>query len=94
MYSMIAPFSGALRTLSASVLLSLPPFMPHASSPLFSSPSLLVSELCSTLEVEAVRRDQFAEFAKAVQVGLLDFQGPQGVKAFFSLMRSRYGQVR
>lgn len=47
----------------------------------------------STLEVEAVRRDQFAEFAKAVQVGLLDFQGPQGVKAFFSLMRSRYGQV-
>ncbi|CAN0052729.1 unnamed protein product, partial [Hapterophycus canaliculatus] len=46
----------------------------------------------STLEVEAVRRDQFAEFAKAVQVGLLDFQGPQGVKAFFSLMRSRYGQ--
>ncbi|CAM9631969.1 unnamed protein product, partial [Ectocarpus sp. 4 AP-2014] len=46
----------------------------------------------STLEVEAVRRDQFAEFAKAVQVGLLDFQGPQGIKAFFSLMRSRYGQ--
>ena len=40
-----------------------------------------------------MRRDQFAEFAKAVQVGLLDFQGPQGVKAFFSLMRSRYGQV-
>lgn len=48
----------------------------------------------STLEVEAVRRDQFAEFAKAVQVGLIDFQGPQGIKAFFSLMRSRYGQVR
>ncbi|CAN0081634.1 unnamed protein product [Ectocarpus sp. 6 AP-2014] len=46
----------------------------------------------SMLEVEAVRRDQFAEFAKAVQVGLLDFQGPQGIKAFFSLMRSRYGQ--
>ncbi|CAM9373029.1 unnamed protein product, partial [Laminaria digitata] len=46
----------------------------------------------STIEVEAVRKDQFAEFAKAVQVGLLDFQGPQGVKAFFSLMRSRYGQ--
>ena len=42
-----------------------------------------------------MRRDQFAEFAKAVQVGLLDYQGPQGVKAFFSLMRSRYGgQVR
>lgn len=48
----------------------------------------------STLEVEAVRRDQFAEFAKAVQVGLVDYQGPQGVKALFSLMCSRYGQVR
>lgn len=45
------------------------------------------------MEVEAVRRDQFAEFAKAVQVGLLDYQGPQGVKSFFSLMKSRYGQV-
>lgn len=48
----------------------------------------------STLEVEAVRRDQFAEFAKAVQVGLVDYQGPQGIKALFSLMCSRYGQVR
>lgn len=47
----------------------------------------------STIEVEAVRKDQFAEFAKAVQVGLLDFQGPQGIQAFFSLMRSRYGEV-
>lgn len=45
------------------------------------------------MEVEAVRRDQFAEFAKAVQVGLLDYQGPQGIKSFFSLMKSRYGQV-
>lgn len=40
-----------------------------------------------------MRKDQFAEFAKAVQVGLLDFQGPQGIQAFFSLMRSRYGEV-
>lgn len=43
--------------------------------------------------MESVRRDQFAEFAKAVQVGLLDYQGPQGVKALFSLMKSRYGKV-
>lgn len=48
----------------------------------------------STIEVEAVRRDQFAEFAKAVQVGLLDYQGPQGIQALFSLMKSRYGEVR
>lgn len=54
----------------------------------------LVSCCYSTLEVEAVRRDQFAEFAKAVQVGLLDYQGSQGIKSFFSLMKSRYGQVR
>lgn len=56
------------------------------------SPHVVIS--CSTLEVEAVRRDQFAEFAKAVQVGLLDYQGVQGIRALFSLMKSRYGNVR
>lgn len=73
---------------------SFPFILPPQVSPVAVAVALLATSLlCSTLEVEAVRRDQFAEFAKAVQVGLLDFQGPQGVKAFFSLMRSRYGQV-
>ncbi|KAG5189795.1 mitochondrial carrier domain-containing protein [Tribonema minus] len=42
-------------------------------------------------EATKQRRQQFAEFAGAVEVGLLDYQGAQGARALFSLLRSRYG---
>ncbi|CAM9199499.1 unnamed protein product [Phaeothamnion confervicola] len=41
-------------------------------------------------QVAVARRAQFAEFAEAVELGLLDYQGKTGVKALFSLLRSRY----
>jgi len=45
----------------------------------------------SSEAVAKTRRAQFAEFAEAVELGLVEFQGRPGAIALFSLLLSRYG---
>ena len=43
--------------------------------------------------LRAVRERQFGQFSESVEVGLVRYQGQQGVRLLFSLMRSRYGKT-
>ncbi|KOO32382.1 hypothetical protein Ctob_002315 [Chrysochromulina tobinii] len=43
--------------------------------------------------LRAVRERQFGQFSESVEVGLVRYQGQQGVRVLFSLMRSRYGKT-
>ncbi|KAL1528483.1 hypothetical protein AB1Y20_009826 [Prymnesium parvum] len=45
-------------------------------------------------ELRTARRAQFGQFAESVEVGLLRYQGKEGVRQLFSLLRSRYGVSR
>ncbi|GAB5036555.1 mitochondrial phosphate carrier protein 2 [Nannochloropsis oceanica] len=44
-------------------------------------------------EVEATRRRQFAAIADSAEIGLYDYQGPEGVQRLFDLLKDRYGQT-
>ena len=41
--------------------------------------------------LKAIRYKQFGQFSESVEVGLQNYQGRQGVRNLFSLLRSRYG---
>ena len=41
--------------------------------------------------LKAIRYKQFGQFSESVDVGLQNYQGKQGVRNLFSLLRSRYG---
>ena len=41
-------------------------------------------------QVEETRRRQFAAIADSAEIGLYDFQGPQGVNRLFDLLKDRY----
>jgi hypothetical protein len=44
-------------------------------------------------QVEATRRRQFAAIADSAEIGLYDYQGPEGVQKLFELLKDRYGQT-
>ena len=43
----------------------------------------------STIELRKLRQKQFGQFAESVEIGLLRYQGRDGVRQLFSLLRSR-----
>jgi solute carrier family 25 phosphate transporter 3 len=45
----------------------------------------------SRQEIKRIREKQFGQFSESVEVGLQNYQGVTGVRALFSLLRSRYG---
>ena len=44
-------------------------------------------------QVEETRRRQFAAIADSAEIGLYDYQGPEGVQRLFELLKDRYGQT-